>query len=91
MGEWRFRFTNCVPRHYVEMNGKFHTLAALPCGKIRRLDGPQPVWTWWLRENFLHYPCRELNPGRPVRSVVAFSTELLRLEEPNGTLNPKLY
>jgi len=43
--------------------------------------GPrEPVWTLWRREKkSLHRPYREMDPGRPGRSLVSTLTELPRL------------
>jgi hypothetical protein len=47
MREWMYRFTFILPRHYLEVSGQLHGLAALPPGKNTRyplegrLGGPQ--------------------------------------------------
>jgi hypothetical protein len=51
----------------------------------RNLSGPQK----WFgcsseEEKYHHCPCRELNPGRPTRSLVSRQTELPRLLAKNG-------
>jgi hypothetical protein len=40
---------------------------------------PEPVWTRWRRKKSHHCTFRELNPGRPARSLVSTLTKLSRL------------
>jgi hypothetical protein len=46
MGEWMYKPTFSLPRHWLEVSGQLHVLAALPPGEspqylLDRLGGPQ--------------------------------------------------
>jgi hypothetical protein len=71
----------------MEVNGQLQASAALPQGKEppipldRRLGGPQSrAGRSDEEEKSHHWACRELNPGRPARSLITILTELPLLQ-----------
>jgi hypothetical protein len=66
----------------MEVNGQLHARPRCPRGRApvpmdRMLRGTQSRHgRGGEGKNLYHHPCRELNPGRPVRSLVSVPTEL---------------
>jgi hypothetical protein len=67
------------------VSGQIHAPAALPGGKIPGTqwvggwEGPRAGLDAEVAKGEIPCSCRELNPGRPVRSLVNTLTELFRL------------
>jgi hypothetical protein len=87
-GEWRYSFTHSLPPHWMEVNGRLHSLAALPSGKKPQVSigqeaggggGGRAGRTWW--QGKPHCPSQETKPCLPNRSLVTILTELPRLQE----------
>jgi hypothetical protein len=67
------------PRHQMEVRGRLHALAALPRGVTGTHWMGSRTGLNAVEKRVISYPCRESNPGRSARSLVAVPTEMSRL------------